>query len=125
MVGAWDTVNEAPLLVAPLTVTTTLPEVAPPGTIATIEVAVQVVTVAETPLNATELAPCVESKFTPVIATESPGAPTFGVKLAIDGATTGGPKLTVTLSNTAVAVAEAAPLFTAKPTNTFEAVLMV
>ena len=52
-----ETVNDTPLLDTPLTVTTTLPVVAPVGTGATIEVALQLVGVATVPLKVTVLLP--------------------------------------------------------------------
>jgi hypothetical protein len=55
MVGV--TVNAEPLLATPPTVTTTLPVVAPVGTVVPIEVALQLVIVALVPLNVTVLAP--------------------------------------------------------------------
>jgi hypothetical protein len=58
MLGAATTVNDLPLLAAPLTVTTTLPVVAPVGTGTTIEVALQLVmVVAVVVLNFTVLLP--------------------------------------------------------------------
>jgi hypothetical protein len=87
MLGA--TVNDEPLLAKPLTVTTTLPVVAPDGTVATIEVALQLpIVVAVVPLNATVLVPCVDPKFVPAIVTEAPTAPEVGDKLVILGADT-------------------------------------
>lgn len=87
--GLWTvTVNETPLLDIPETVTTTLPLEAPVGTGATIEVALQLVGVAPTPLKATVLDPCVRPKFAPVIVTDVPTAPEVGDRLVIDGATT-------------------------------------
>jgi len=55
MVGA--TLKETPLLATPPTVTTTLPVVAPLGTGATMEVALQLEGVAKVPLNVTVLVP--------------------------------------------------------------------
>jgi hypothetical protein len=55
MLGAGTTVNETPLLPTPLTVTTTFPVVAPLGTEAAMEVALQLVAVALVPLNVTVL----------------------------------------------------------------------
>ncbi len=52
-----DTVNGTPLLVWPPTVTTMFPVLAPPGTGATIVVALQLVGSAGTPLNVMTLAP--------------------------------------------------------------------
>lgn len=58
MLGVANTVNDLPPLATPLTVTTTLPVVAPVGTVATIEVALQlVIVVAVVPLNLTVLVP--------------------------------------------------------------------
>ena len=75
-----------PLLDVPLTATTTLPVVAPVGTVATIEVALQLpIVVAVVPLNFTVLDPCVEPKFVPVIVTDAPMAPEVGDKLVILG----------------------------------------
>ena len=51
------TVNEMPLLAAPLTVTTTFPVVAPVGTGALIELDPQLLGVAVVPLNFTVLLP--------------------------------------------------------------------
>jgi hypothetical protein len=55
--GVGSTVKLAPLLATPLTVTTTLPVVAPPGTVTVRLVALQLVTVAGVPLNFTVLLP--------------------------------------------------------------------
>jgi hypothetical protein len=58
MLGAATTVNDTPLLFTPLALTTTLPVVAPVGTVATIEVALQLpIVVAAVPLNLTVLVP--------------------------------------------------------------------
>ena len=58
MFGVGKTVKDTPLLDDPLTVTTTLPVVAPVGTRATIDVVVQLVmVVAVVPLNFTVLVP--------------------------------------------------------------------
>lgn len=81
------TVKFTLLLVAPPTVTTTPPVVAPGGTVATIEVALQLVTVvAGVLLNVTALVPCVVPKFIPVIVTDVPTAPDVGVRLVMLGA---------------------------------------
>ena len=86
MLGADTTVNDDPLLATPLTVTTTFPVVAPVGTVATIEVALQLpIVVAVVPLNFTVLVPCVEPKFVPVIVTDAPMAPEVGDKLVMLG----------------------------------------
>jgi hypothetical protein len=87
MPGAGATVNVLPLLATPLTVTTTLPVVAPVGTVATIDVAPQlVIVVAVVPLNVAVLVPCVDPKFVPVIVTDAPTAPDVGDRLVMLGA---------------------------------------
>jgi hypothetical protein len=89
MLGVGTTVNDDPLLLTPLALTTTLPVVAPVGTVATIEVVLQLpIVVAVVPLNCTVLVPCVEPKFVPVIVTEAPMAPDVGDKLVMLGADT-------------------------------------
>ena len=87
MLGAATTVNPLLVLLAtPLTVTTTLPVVAPVGTIVPIEVGVQpVIVVAAVPLNVTVLVPWVAPKFVPVIVTDAPTAPVVGDRLATFG----------------------------------------
>src|SRR5882762_8941141 len=77
------------LLDLPATVTTTLPELAPAGTVAMILVALQLVAEAAVPLNVTVLVPCGVPKFVPVIVTEDPTGPTSGDILIIVGP--GGP----------------------------------
>jgi hypothetical protein len=57
MLGTTSTVNGTPALATPLTVTTTLPVVAPAGTAATIELALQLVGTALVVLNVTVLVP--------------------------------------------------------------------
>lgn len=74
--------NADPLLFTPLTFTTTLPVVAPVGTVATIEVAVQPVVVAAVPLNV--IAPA-DPKFAPVIVTDAPTGPDVGERLVMFG----------------------------------------
>ena len=84
--GTEEMVIAIPLLATPLTVTTTLPVVAPVGTVATIEVALQLVTVvAVVVLNFTVLVPCVLPKFVPVIVTEAPNPAVVGDRLVILG----------------------------------------
>ncbi len=88
MLGSATTVKLTPLLALPPTATTTLPVVAPVGTVATIEIALQlVIVVAVVPLNFTVLVPCVEPKFAPAMVTEAPTAPVVGDKLLILGKT--------------------------------------
>src|SRR6185436_13050201 len=84
--GAGVTAKGEPLLATP-TVTTTSPVVAPTGTTATIDVALQLVMeVASVPLNVTLLEFCVAPKFVPVIVTELPTVPDVGDSEVIDGA---------------------------------------
>ena len=74
--GAGTTVKLRPLLATPLTVTTTLPMVAPLGTVTFIDPAAQLATlVTLVPLNVTVLLPCEDPKFVPVIVTGAPTAP--------------------------------------------------
>ena len=47
--------------------------------------ALQLVGVATIPLNVTVLVPCVAPKFVPVIVTEVPTVPEFGLRLVIFG----------------------------------------
>jgi predicted N-acetyltransferase YhbS len=69
MYGVESSVNAYPLLAEPPTMTTTLPVVAPVGTVAVTTVLFQLVGVASVPLNVTVLAPIVDPKFDPVIVT--------------------------------------------------------
>jgi hypothetical protein len=82
------TVKPTPLLATPPTVTTTLPVVAPVGTVATMLVALQLVGVADVPLNLTVLVPCVAPKFAPVIVTDVPTGPELGLRLVMLGTAT-------------------------------------
>ncbi len=74
-----------PLLGTALTVTTTLPLVAPEGTGTTMLVAVQEAGVAVVPLKVTLLPPCVTPKFVPVMVTEVPMGPDVGLRLVMLG----------------------------------------
>ena len=76
------TVKFTPLLARPPTVTTTLPVVAPAGTVTAMLVLLQVVAVAAVPLKVTVLLPCVAPKFVPVIVTGVPTAPEVGLRVA-------------------------------------------
>jgi len=80
-------VKTAVVLAIPLTVTATLPVVAPEGTGTTILVALQLVGVAAVPLNVTVLLPCEEPKLVPVIVTEVPTGPELGDKPVMPGVT--------------------------------------
>ena len=88
ILGAATTAKLFPLLFMPEAKMTTLPVVAPVGTVTTTLVALQLVTVAEVPLNFTVLLPCVEPKFDPAIVTDAPTAPEVGDRLVILGAAT-------------------------------------
>ena len=79
MLGAAVTVKLTPLLDCAETVTTTLPVVAPVGTVAVMLDAPQLVVVAVVPLNLTVLIPLVDPKFDPAITMEDPTAPVLGV----------------------------------------------
>jgi hypothetical protein len=94
------------LLGWPAAVTVTSPEVVPVGTEATILVLLQLVGVAVTPLNCTVLVPCDKPKLVPVMVTEVPIFPAFGVKLLMAGSTTNETELpTLPAVTTTVAVA--------------------
>jgi hypothetical protein len=86
MLGAAVTVKVTPLLDKPETVTTTLPVVAPVGTVAVMLDAPQLVVVAVVPLNLTVLVPLVDPKFDPAITIDDPTAPVFGVRDVMLGA---------------------------------------
>ena len=58
------------------------------GTEVAMLVALQLVTPAEVPLKVTELVPCVEPKFVPVIVTVAPTTPDVGLRVVIEGAGT-------------------------------------
>ncbi len=88
MLGAGTTVKLNPLLSTPLACTTTLPVVAPDGTVTAMLDALQVVTVAVVPLNVAVPLPCEEPKFDPVMVTAAPTAPVVIVKLEMLGART-------------------------------------
>jgi len=99
MLGAGTvTVNAAPLLATPPTVTTTFPVVAPTGTGATMLVPLQLVGVAVVPLNFTVLVPCVAPKFAPAIVTDAPTNPDVGFRLVMLGVGTVTVKLTPLLA---------------------------
>jgi hypothetical protein len=97
VVSAW-TVKLTPLLATPPTVTTTLPVVAPAGTLVAILVVLQLVGVAAVPLKFTVFAPCAAPKFAPVIVTDTPINPEVGFKLEMLGAGAGTVKLTPLLA---------------------------
>jgi hypothetical protein len=74
------------LLATPDTVTTTLPVVAPAGTVTTMLVALQLVTVAASPLKVIVLVPWVAPKFVPLIVMDVPTAPEFALRPETVGA---------------------------------------
>ena len=86
--GVGSTVKLTPLLATPPTVTTTLPVLAPDGTGALIEVALQLVGAAVVPLNVTVLEPCVAPKFVPLMVITVPTAPEVGDRLLMLGVAT-------------------------------------
>ena len=72
------TVNDTPLLDNPPAFTTTIPVVAPAGTLATIPFVAHEVVTAETLPNITAFAPCVAPKLIPAIVTDEPTLPLVG-----------------------------------------------
>jgi hypothetical protein len=88
MLGVGRTVKLTPLLaIPPAAVTTTLPVVAPLGTVAVMLLAPQlVIVVALTPLNFTFPFPTLGPKFDPAITIDDPTAPVFGVNDVMLGA---------------------------------------
>jgi hypothetical protein len=76
MLGDGMIVKGDPLLAAPNTVTTTLPVVAPTGTVTMMLVVLQALAVpADVPLKVTVLVPCVAPKLIPVMVMDAPTAP--------------------------------------------------
>ena len=88
MVGPWAEVTVKPtkLLATLFTVTTTDPLVAPPGTGATMLLAVQLLGAAAVPLNVMLLVPCDAPKFAPLMVTAVPTVPDVGERLTTLGA---------------------------------------
>ena len=85
-----------PLLPSPPAVTTTLPEVAPDGTVTKMLDGLQLVTAAPVPLKVTE--PTVVPKFDPAMVTDEPTAPEFGDRLVIFGGAAATEKFNVTFA---------------------------
>jgi hypothetical protein len=81
--GGGTTVNVTPLLVTPFAVTTTDPVVAPVGTETTIELSLQLETVAVVPLKLT--VPVAMPNAVPEIVTEVPTGPADGTRLLMCG----------------------------------------
>jgi hypothetical protein len=105
---------KAPLLPTPFSITVTSPVVAAEGTVAMICVLLQLeIEVADTPLNLTELVPCVAPNANPLIVTDEPSPPYVG-EIPVMMAEV--PDVIETLSNVAVPSVEVLPLVTANPT---------
>jgi hypothetical protein len=104
--------------------TTKGPDVAAPGIVITIEVALQEVIVTGVPFKVTVLPLCGGPKPEPTIITWVPAFPVVAETLAMQGADEL-EGLTVTLSKVAVVVAVVVPLVTARPIYTFCAMLTV
>ena len=83
--GGGTSVNVTPLLLCPLTVTTTGPVAVPAGTLVVMDVALHAVTAAATPLNITMLVPCACPKSVPAMVTACATMPVAGVRDAIAG----------------------------------------
>jgi hypothetical protein len=84
------TTKLAPLLATPPTVTTTLPVVAPAGTVTIMLVALQLaIAVTAVPLKATVLVPWVAPKFVPLMVMAVPTAPEVWLRPVIVGAVDG------------------------------------
>jgi hypothetical protein len=100
--GVGFSVNDFPLLANPPTDTTTFPVVADAGTVAAMEVFVQlVIPVATVPLNVTLLPPCAPANPVPLMVTLAPTAPELGDTLEIVGVTVkAAPLLLTPLANT-------------------------
>jgi len=114
IVGAGATVNAAPLLARPDTVTTTFPVVALLGTGTAMLVAPQLVGVPVIPLKVTVLAPWLDPKFVPVMVTAVPITPDVGLRLVMLGvaATVNVTPLLATLDTVTTTFPVAAPLGT-------------
>lgn len=79
------TVNGTPLLAKPPTVTTTLPVVAPAGTVTKMVVSFHPLIFAAAPLKVTVLFPCERPKLAPLIVIEAPTGPEAGFRLVMFG----------------------------------------
>jgi hypothetical protein len=86
MLGEAPTQKDLPLLATLLTVTATLPVLAPLGTVTLMKLALQVEAVpALTPLKATVLPPWLAPRLLPVMVTTVPTSPDVGHKLEMVG----------------------------------------
>src|SRR6266567_3928736 len=113
--GGRVTVKITWLLPAPPTTTSTrsFPVGAPVGTGTDMLVALQLVGVAVVPLKVTVLVPWVAPKFVPVIVTEVPAGPLFGLRpLILGDVTVKGTALLVTTPTVTVTLPVVAPLGT-------------
>src|SRR5438309_4595289 len=81
--GDWSTVKLIGLLAIPATVTTTFPVVAVVGTGTMMLVLLQLVGVADTPLNVTVLVPWDKPKFWPEMVTDAPAGAATGFRLVM------------------------------------------
>src|SRR5580693_4666452 len=107
MTGDGLTVKLLPLLDTPPTLTTTLPEVAPVGTWTDSVVELHETHVTGVPLNVTVLVPCDAPKPLPIISTNVPAGPVWGVITAMLGPAKAGATLPTKkrTKNTAEAIA--------------------
>jgi hypothetical protein len=87
MLGGRTIVKGDPLLACPATVTITLPEVAPVGTVTVMLVVLQTLAVAGVPLKVTVLLPCADPKVVPVMVIWAPIAPEVWLRLVMAGTT--------------------------------------
>src|SRR6266403_1868265 len=86
MLGGRTIVKGEPLLTCAPTVTTTLPVVAPTGTITVMLVVLQALAAAAAvPLKVTVLVPCSVPKLVPVMVIDAPTAPAFWLRLVMVG----------------------------------------
>jgi hypothetical protein len=91
------TVKVHPLLTPTPVATTTLPVVAPAGTVTVMLVALQLLAVAAVPLNFTVLSPWVAPKLLPLIVTTELTNPEYVERLVITGGGLAVTKLAVSL----------------------------
>jgi hypothetical protein len=113
--GDGKTVNGAPALASPFTVTTTFPVVAPAGTGVVMVVLLQPVGMATAPLNVTVLFPCKAPKFDPLMLTAARIGAEVGDRPVINGVarTVNGVPALFTPSTVKTILPEVAPVGTA------------
>src|SRR4051812_18635381 len=119
MLAVGNTVKLLPLLLIPATLTTTLPVVAPEGTLTAMLVPFHDVAVAMVPLNFTVLVPCVPPKLVPVMVTGADTAPDVTERLVMLGGTVKLIPLLDTPPITTVTGPVVAPTGTVTPTLVF------